>query len=200
MQLEAPLSPTSVEYVARVATLFDTMTYKQQNDFLERCNLLRAEKNSQQQSASSATNGSPFSVGRIAGQQQHEVNRLVVSPAGTPGSPSGPSGRLRAHEALRLVHDDNTISTTHKGYKMIVVAGDVPRTEDDIRSWFQSLAQSEDTEATLEKEAFRTMYLSLDSFGVPPRVKWLEEQLGKIEGDRIAFKDFHRLVEPLVSH
>jgi hypothetical protein len=190
------LSPTSVEYAARVATLFDTMTYEQQNNFLERCNLLRAEKSS----TTAASTGSAFATGKVSGQQQHEVNRLVVSPAGTPGSPSGPSGRLRSHEALRLVHDDNTISTTYKGRKMIVVAGDAPRSEDDVRCWFQTVAQSDDTAVTIPKETFRSMYLSLDSFGVPPRVKWLEEQLAKIEGDDIAFEDFYRLVEPLVSH
>lgn len=190
----------SLETVTRATSLYQSMSPEEQHAYLVQCGLVRCEDASAGAgSGSLAMPGSlTDSVGRGAASQ-HEVNRLVVSPAGN-SSPTGRNGRVRAHEALRLVHDDNTISDTYKGQRMIVASA-VPRTDEDVRLWFQSLVGSDDPESTLEKDAFRRAYLSLDSFGVPPRVKWLEEQLGKIKtaDDRIAFSDFRRLMGPLVS-
>jgi hypothetical protein len=191
--MDTTLSPSRLETVTRAGTLYQTMSTEEQNAFLMLCGLIRADA---VQHTGTGNVVLPLGYAPATCGAQHEVNRLVVSPA----SP-GRKGRLRAHEALRLVHDDNTISETHKGSAM-VVASAVPRTNDDTRVWFQSLTGSDDPAATLSKDAFRNMYLSLDTFGVPPRTKWLDEHIAGVSssGDQLTFDEFCRLVAPLVAY
>lgn len=176
------LSNTNVnvesEAVARMTTFYQSMTPREKEMFLSQNNLVRRED------ALSVSNNA---------MNGNEVNTLVLSPARVGGG----TVRTRAHEALRLVDDDNTISQRVQGKPLMNVSG-VRFTDAEIRDWFDTMDLNKN--GYLSKEEFRAMYGQLDTFGVPPSKKQIDEQLKKMNAfgdDKLSFEEFAVLVSQL---
>mmetsp|Transcript_46860 Transcript_46860/g.54305 ORF Transcript_46860/g.54305 Transcript_46860/m.54305 type:complete len:169 (+) Transcript_46860:57-563(+) len=108
--------------------------------------------------------------------------------------------RIRAAEVSRLVKDNNQMLEDHRGYPMFVPTT-LPRTEEDIKLWFDSL--DEEKSGTISKESFRkNVFGVLEDFGAPLRPQQLEEQLAKMKSveDRLTFHEFMVLVLHYVKH
>lgn len=108
--------------------------------------------------------------------------------------------RIRADEAVRLVRDNNQMLEDHPGSHLFVPTT-LPRTEEDIKLWFDSL----DTEksGTISKDLFRTnVFGALEDFGAPLRPQQLEEQLAKMKTveNGLTFHEFMVLVLQYVRH
>lgn len=180
------LSDGQQEQIVRLVSAFNSLSGDEQNAFLVQAGLSRLEGNA----------NSVLSDGSA-----HAVNRLIVSPAAAAGSSPERKNRIRADEALRLVRDNNAIVEHRKGDRLVVTTS-LPRSREDIREWFEVLAESTDADATLSKETFRSMYLnSLEDFGVPNLEKTIDRRLAALNPneDRPTFDQFHSLVAPLIS-